>query len=299
MGPPAATEHESNNPHFYRVLGALPSPTSDLNSPTLVSSLSKHQKPYRHLSPRHGLLDEVASVLPSPPAIVNVKSVVTPPADEMPEPDMNLVVGGALAPVRSSPPPHPPPRRPRPNLRLPSFELLGIAAPNPDRFGLDGSPAYYTREAGDEQTNALYAGSSFSLTLPGAKRGRTPPIQLPDVGSKQPGGRAIQSPLRSHIHTLTPPAENGDTDWNPILTVSSAMDSPSTDPGKGNHSESRRQSTAQTDTTPTGRPSQISMPRPGVENNASWIRGAIDALRQYPLIDVERTLLTLFCSRKS
>lgn len=106
-------------------LDALPSPASlSLGSPILEKALGS-----AFASPT---CCDLLGILPSEPDSTTGAPLapMSPPAVEDTEPDlMNLVTGGALAPVN----PNPPPARaasPRmgPGLRLPSFEELGIGA---------------------------------------------------------------------------------------------------------------------------------------------------------------------------
>nr|POE63081.1 hypothetical protein CFP56_03984 [Quercus suber] len=75
----------------------------------------------------------LTAAIPEPVNPMEMLSVVTPPIDR-PEPDMNMMVGGALAPV-PSPTPARSPARLNPGLQLPSFDSLGIAVPRPGSVG--------------------------------------------------------------------------------------------------------------------------------------------------------------------
>ncbi len=182
---------------------------------------------------------------------------------------MELIVGGALAPVHSTPPPQPPPRRSRPGFRLPSFQSLGIANPNPDRFGLDGFLTRNTTETGSQPVSAQYADSGFTPMFPDLH------LTLPS-GRKMPGGRAIQSPVRQLVNTLTPPAEAGYIDWSSIPRITTAMDSPSTDPGNVAPTETRREGATNTQT--AGSSSQMPAAQPETNGKPAWVRPAISVL---------------------
>ena len=266
MGPASAElSADVSINHRLEALCAFPSPasvTDSLNSPAIEFNLRDAQAPCQPLSARHGLLD-TANILPAQPGDVQIESIVTPLADEaMPEPDMNLIVGGALAPVHVTPPPRAPPRRSRPALRLPSFQSLGIALPNLDRFGLDSSLTSTTTEGIQRPLDAPYGG----------------PELLAGSDTKLPGGRAVQSPIRQLVNTLTPPAEPAHLDWSSMRTVISAMDSPSTDPSNVTPSEAPRQSGSTASA--TGQPSQISTGQSDKDDRPQWIRGAVSALSQ-------------------
>ena len=280
MGPPSSGN--ASNDEDLTALCAFPSPASindSLTPPTLEFALRDAHAPCSPIAARHGLLD-TPNILPAQPGDVQIKSVVTPLADEtMPEPDMNLVVGGALAPVHANLPPRAPPRRARPAFRLPSFQSLGIALPNLDRFGLDSSSTSTTTEGIQHPLDTPYGGPEFMGAF--SEPNFEPYFEGRKAGSdsKIPGGRAVQSPIRQVVDTLTPPAEPEHSDWSSMRTVISAMDSPSTDPGNIAPSEARRQSGAAAST--SGLPSQISTGHAERDDGPQWIRGGISVLGQW------------------
>ena len=264
----AATQpnNVSNFQHFA-ALAEFPSPASvhdPLNSPPLESHVSSS----RSLSAIHDPL-ETAHILSTQPGDVQISSVVTPLADDMPGPDMNLVVGGALAPVHSSLPPRPPTKRPRPGLRLPSFRSLGIANPNPERFGLDGNLTT------QQSASTHCGGAGFTPAFPDLKFGRILQDGVPDVDGKPPGGCAIQSPVRQLVNTLTPPAEPEYIDWTSLPSITSAIDSPPPDPDPIIHAEGPEASVVGI---VADMPSQASLRQSEVDERPFWIRGAIDVL---------------------
>lgn len=280
----AARHPNVSNFQQYAALAAFPSPASvhdSLNSPTLENSLQNTQAASFQLHTTVQSLIDAADVhvLPTQPGDVRIEPVVTPAAKEMPEPDLNLTVGGALAPVHTDLPPRSPPKRSRPELRLPSFESLGIANAHPDRFSLDGNLTESIIETLPHSSNAHYAQQRFASVFPDTKLGQRFRNLPRDPGSKLPGGRAIQSPVRQLVNTLTPPAEPECIDWPSMPTVSTTMDSPSTDPGQVAGVGSKRQSTA------APGPSTIVLPVLSFsqhENNqrSLWFHGAINAIGQ-------------------
>lgn len=149
--------------------------------------------------------------------------------------DMNLIVGGALAPVRTAaslPSLSSPRAKDGPGLRLPSFESLGIAAPHPDRFGeltLNGvlADASLTSKAESMQISDVAERNQLSDSDQLEQRRGWAGLE-----SDGKGGRAVQSTVHHYIETLTPPAEKIPQQWPTFTTVSSAgIDSPETDPG--------------------------------------------------------------------
>jgi hypothetical protein len=273
----AGQPHVSNYQHLA-ALAAFPSPASvrdSLNSPVLETALRETQTHRQRLSGPH-TPSSSADILPTEPDDVQLESVETPLDDKMPEPDMNFVVGGALAPVHSTPPPRPPPRRSRPGFRLPSFQSLGIGNPNPDRFGLDGNLTRSTTETMPLPLSARYAEHGFTPMFPDLIFGPALQDLTIDSERKIPGGRAIQSPVHQLVKTLTPPAELSYVDWNSIPTVTTAMDSPSTDPGNVAPTEGRRE--VSTNMQAAGSSSQTSATQPETDGRPSWIRAAINVL---------------------
>ncbi|KAK5125976.1 hypothetical protein LTR85_011331 [Meristemomyces frigidus] len=261
-------------------LQAFPSPastTDSLESPTLSKALAGTQ-----LTPQwtpQSLLPESADVLTTQPGDVSIEPVLTPPPIDAPQPDMNTIVGGALAPVHTIPP-----RRPRQRtghgLRLPSFEALGIAAPHPDRFGhqsLDGALSDSSRE-----TTRLYPREDVDLfgvlsRLGGGGGGGQLDPSIDSEPLKAGGGRAIQSPVHHYVTMLTPPAESGDHLWNSMATVSSApMDSPATDPGHVAPSAASAQ--ASPGASASGTEPLITVDSDAVDEANGWVEGAVQAL---------------------
>lgn len=171
-----------------------------------------------------------STVLPSEPGAVGHVATCSLPTTPLPDepipryPSMNVIVGGALAPMHASPP-----RRqhetPSPGLRLPSFEALGIAAPHPDRFGGLGFTFDAMKDAGEEP-------AADSRLLPAFNTPQISPANLKhplDPNIALVGSRTIAT-IRHDVATLTPPAETGDIQYNPITALSGApMDLPASD----------------------------------------------------------------------
>lgn len=151
---------------------------------------------------------DLADALPDPVApLQNDSTPMTSPATEQPDSGMNLLVGGALAPVPSTPsfPSHP---KPNPRLQLPSFKSLGIAARHLDQVsrssavgtGLDGTM---------EHSRLASMPAEFALAAPGAMTDdaewksllhlRMPPAY--EVGG-MPGPRFARSPSTSSLEPL-------------------------------------------------------------------------------------------------
>lgn len=259
---------------------ALPSP-ADL----LVDTPPEH--PLTSLAQSPGFLrralrfdDSTAALHPIPePGHVNAHAVTTPPANDAPAPDMNLIVGGALAPTHTDPPRQRRPSRPGPGLRLPSFQALGIAAPHPDRFGslsfqsaatsqMDGTAADLAREEPQADLSAAIGAGYLSPSHLGPRLGEKPSLA---------GGRAVATSIKHDVATLTPPAEIGEMQWLSVRSVSNApMDSPSTDSGNATSSFGDSQSAGGA-TASGAETSEVSTPPP----EPLWLDGAVSVLCKY------------------
>ncbi|EMD00669.1 hypothetical protein BAUCODRAFT_60933 [Baudoinia panamericana UAMH 10762] len=194
---------------------------------------------------------------------------------------MNLLVGGALAPVHTIPPPRPQ-QKAGPGLRLPSFEALGIAAPHPDRYGhqlLDS--ALDATHPGVDMVGMVESMSHADSELLDACRD----LQLSlvhDIGILEPpklGGRAVQSPVHQFISTLTPPAETGELTWSNMPAMTSIpMESPSTDPGNlaGTPGDAPTAGPALEGSAAPG----IALQPPDVSDTAPWVVDAVQVLVQ-------------------
>jgi len=199
-------------------LYAFPSPastTASLDSPTLARTL-EGRKASALWSPT-SLLPGDANIISTEPALTTgPQPLLTPPMDSRTQPDMNVIVGGALAPFNTTPTMTE--RRQSKagaGLRLPSFEALGIASPHPDRFGqqmLDGANTGPVTRYSD-----LDGFASMDLNTVGGASHLEP--------MSTSSGRAIQSPLQQFISILTPPAVAGEKIWlTAAATESSSVD---------------------------------------------------------------------------
>ncbi|PPJ60856.1 hypothetical protein CBER1_07215 [Cercospora berteroae] len=148
-----------------------------------------------------GLISEstIAALLPSSPDdFAGAQVTVT---------DMNLLADGAP----TSPAPRPP--RPATGLRLPSFELLGIAAPHPDRFG---SLAFHDYDpAMPAALDGHHAGGHAMLPDMESLKIESPLAASPSKPKLPPG--LVQTPFRHDVATLTPPAEAAEPAWHPAI----------------------------------------------------------------------------------
>ncbi|TKA82562.1 hypothetical protein B0A55_01199 [Friedmanniomyces simplex] len=257
-------------------LRAFPSPASPsstaLETPTINSALAgggaTASAPW---SPR-SLLPDASQILPTEPtATFGVQALMSPPLDLRSQPDMNLLVGGALAPVHTIAPERPQPKSGAgAGLRLPSFEALGIAAPHPDRFGvpsLDGATSESGRNPLREPLGAPcvdFQGLDARAQMEGPAVGGAP------NSDPLSGGRAVQSPLHQFISVLTPPADVGERMWAvPMDTASSDTGGvPATVAMSGQAASGVSESSGDNTLPPLG----------STERASQWIDGAMQAL---------------------
>ena len=304
MGPAgkAPTPPNVSNQQLCLALCALPSPASvsdSLNSPALELPSSYRRSYSPHLTPRDGLL-EAASPVPTEPGDIKIESVPTPPANDMPEPSMNLAVGGALAPTHTAPPSRPATRL-QSGLRLPSFKMLGIAAPHPDRCGeqIEGLDSTLANAAGYPMQGSLrvqHADSELLEASEANRFGRSALDLLPDPNPEKPAGYAIRSPVPHCVDPLTPPAEVGNLEWRSTAIVTSAVDSPSMNPdlaAPGADDANIVAESAMTGFTPGFANNQA-----GDDEEEVWISGAIKVLSQR-LLDLSNLTLADSSSQQS
>ncbi|KAH3909773.1 hypothetical protein HBH56_152080 [Parastagonospora nodorum] len=114
------------------------------------------------------------------------------------------------------------------NLRLPSFDVLGIAAPHPDRIPYQFSHSF--------SPTALGAGPLSKPEDP--LHALSPPLEHPpqaDTAAESlvSSPKAARAQVDRIISTFTPPSEPGTFHWGPLLTVRPAEigSPPSSDPG--------------------------------------------------------------------
>ena len=275
--------------HSHPALSGLPSPasvTGSLDTPTFDYVLSGSRSHPQQLTPRDDILE---GILPTLPDDICTQPLMTPLTNDMPEQSMDMIVGGALAPVptsasRLSLPPTI--RSTGPGLRLPSFERLGIAAPHPDRVrggSLDSAIARTATEPMLDSLSGPHTDSDLIRSFDNmrstvSKRGE-PSFNPPLKGS----GRAIRSPIHHFVDMLTPPADTGDINWNTTTPVqNAALDSPSTDLGLPPLPNIPH--TAPDDGTTAGLSTHLQTSEEESEEEwdvNSWAKGAIDVLRKH------------------
>jgi hypothetical protein len=205
--------------------------------------------------------------------------------------EMNLIVGGALAPM-SDVVPQRLVAKAGPGLRLPSFEAMGIASPHPDNIGLLG-------------TDAATAGLARERALGLAIRSRSDPgrvegtnLLTPDIGSAsdldqiqspKATSHSQQAPLHQFVHTLTPPAETGEPAWLPSI-MTAVMDSPDIE---NVVVESQAEAGDQSVQAASGAMQSVTISAPAITGERSWLEEAVQAIRQSQCTNVEGNVLTI------
>lgn len=291
MGHPAqqvtTTSNDASQQQILTALGAFPSPasvTSSLSSPPLQLTLSRTRS-YTEQQPSVYGVFEAANTMPAEPGSVNVAPLLTPPLSDVSTPGMNIIVGGALAPVDHSQECRPITRT-GPALRLPSFEALGIAAPRPDQSGDHGGDGTLdvaaTETICQDLWRAPYGDEALSAALEHTRitsNDRSVPFH--SICAK--GQRSVlQSPVHHFVNTLTPPAEIGELNWHSVAAVqTAALDSPSTDSGSvpTTSGDAPFNRTPVTTTLLSHQPiSNVTVHDADEDERGAWIDDAIDVL---------------------
>lgn len=280
MGPAseASSNADAQNALLPLALRAFPSPAlsnGSLDSPTLQRTLASvtTPPPWTPIS----AFPEGQSLVPSEPGAAQQTTVMTPPAEQagagQPNPldDMNIIVGGALAPV-SDVVPQRPVAKAGPGLRLPSFEAMGIAAPLP---GSDGA-------LGVARERALGL-ALRSRSVPARVEGPclTPDLQsgsvFNEIQSPKSGSHHQSTPLHQYVHTLTPPAETGEPNWRPSI-MTAVMDSPNPEAGAPVSQSGASDDSIQA---ASGAMQNVTISTPAISGERSWLEDAVQAIRQY------------------
>ncbi|KAF2119480.1 hypothetical protein BDV96DRAFT_346700 [Lophiotrema nucula] len=141
--------------------------------------------------------------------------------------DLDLSFAASALPSTDVSLPTPPIAKTTHNLRLPSFNVLGIAAPHPDRIQLQRSaPSFSSLGAGplSKPDDPLHADSP-PLSRPHQFGGVGEPAASSPVASR--------SQIEHLIPTVTPPNEPGTFNWGSFVNVKTAGvgSPPSSDPG--------------------------------------------------------------------
>jgi hypothetical protein len=218
--------------------------------------------------------------MPSEPGASRETTIMTPPAEQPGAlqsdfaSDMNMIVGGALAPIPDVAPQRLVAPKAGPGLRLPSFEAMGIASPHPDSVRLPGV---------DSVREHVLGLALRSRSDPG--RVNDSVFRTPDIGGESglhrmlppmQGSHPQQTPLHRFPHTLTPPAEKGEPTWRPSIATA-VMDS--RDPEAG-VAASKEESSDESIRAASGAMQSVTITAPAITGDRSWLEEAVQAIRQ-------------------
>ena len=160
---------------------------------------------------------------PFPLPSASLQPLATPALDD--QPHLNLSFAGTFLPTDVSLP-SPTLARTALNFRLPSFDVLGIAAPHPDRIPLHSTISFSSLGAGplskpEDPLHALSPPLEF-------RRQADKPVDSPAASPK-----ATRKQLEHQVSTFTPPSEPGTFNWGSLVRVSTvgAGSPPSSEPG--------------------------------------------------------------------
>lgn len=160
---------------------------------------------------------------PFPLPSASTQPLATPALDLQPQLDLSFA--GTFLPTDVALP-SPTLARTAPNFRLPSFDVLGIAAPHPDRIPLHSTYSFSSLGAGplskpEDPLHALSPPLEFHHQADSAVN---PPVASPKASRKQ---------LEQQVSTFTPPSEPGTFNWGSLVRVKTAGagSPPSSEPG--------------------------------------------------------------------
>lgn len=260
----------------------FPSPASDdisLLSPGLDRALSASRTPAVAWSHRLANQTGSASLVPTEPEEVKLQRIQTPGSVYQPAPSLGLdsIVGASIDPVpkdASFPVTSTTATKAGPGLRLPSFDLLGIANPRPDcsEIKLDDPFVEPARQG------LLFPEDTFSPSGSNLGGAGSETQDNPFCDSPRARARVINSPLHQYVTTLTPPDDSGRLVWESFAKLSTgAMDSPATDPGNAPTASEEQPAVAGSSAEPSIR---IEPPPLVIAEKDEWLRGAIDEMRK-------------------
>lgn len=207
----------------------------------------------------------------------------TPPHETLPDIQMPAIIAAAI-PLTTPPIA----KATRSNLRLPPFDLLGIAVSRPDRISMGNQQATPFIGAGppSQPEDPLHlCKSPFGNETRPSLTGTSPyPSKLPSSSTSPqilcqvpPSHKSIQQ----YILTQTPPDDNGKIDWSAMQTTQAA---PLASPEQGGTSISHPSSSAvpsssndDSSTRPTsvGTPSFPGSLRAAGPRNSPWLRDVV------------------------
>lgn len=287
MGPAeeASPKADAHNVLLPLALRAFPSPAlsnASLDSPTLQKTLAALASP----SPwtPYSAFSDSSAIVPTEPGASKEALVMTPPAEHpganpfASETGMNVIVGGALAPISNAAPQRPMPKA-GPGLRLPSFETIGMSPPCPQHLclpGADGVAAGVAREHALSEALRSRSDPGRVAIAPFSTPEASNTSEIARIQSPPACAHSQHAPIHQFVQTLTPPAETGDPNWRPSI-MTTAMDSVEADavPAAGQAESSDPSMDAA-----SGAMQSVTIATPAITGERAWLEGAVQAVRQ-------------------
>lgn len=268
--PPSPTELSYPSPVSEGLSGRAPFTPDAASSPPDPTALSA---------------SALADAIPHPPATTSlIPDTPTPSREILPDLGMSVIAATAL--------PTPPiAKAARSNLRLPSFDLLGIAVPRPESISAGNQQATPFVGAGplSQPEDPLHLRKSPFGTEVDARPslGGTSPLKL--LSDSAPSNISVQVPsshksIQQYILTQTPPDDNGKIDWSATSNIQAAPlasqaqgSAPMSDPSSGNgpSSSNGNPSTKPTSLGTPGFPGAVQAANP---QNSPWLRNMVPLL---------------------
>ena len=219
-------------------------------------------------SEAHDPFDALPNPLPSPTEIYpSLATHTSTPSREIAGITLDGFIDGVL-PATDGPLPTPPVVKAGHNLRLPSFEDLGIAAPHPDRVAVFPTPSRFIVGSGplSRPDDPLHTNS------PQRPRAEIRPEDSRDLPHRPLANRQA---IHHFVDTFTPPEDSGKVAWSSVANVrTAAMESPakSDDHPSTTPTEQTQSSSSPSEETPSEPPTE---PDPG---GKPWLKKALETV---------------------
>lgn len=208
-----------------------------------------------------------------PPYLVPM--LPTPDHETAPERSTATIEGRSLEIDDSIPATQSSPKAPS-NLRLPSFQMLGIAAPHPNDYPVDLDCSVLPVDVGpiSAPNDPLRTANAVQVVRNTPLNSFVPRLPGSPVSAEQHS--PAQKAVRHYILTQTPPDDNGVMNWttNPIKSIPS--DQPNSQSGP------TRLPASDADATPTRLPAMAFTPPHSsfLSGSGPWINQALPSLRK-------------------
>ena len=194
-----------------RDIGLLSSPPTSPDGDVgafCPKSVARRGSSSAHLNDSSALL-EPSLVPPFPLPAASLPDLPSPLHET--HPDLSLSFAGTVLPPSNVSLPTPPIVKTSHNLRLPSFDLLGIGAPHPDRIPLHSSHSFSVGAGPlSKPEDPLHVLSPRISQLDGAG----------DLPTTTP--RPAKATVDHAVPIVTPPTEDGTFNWGTIVNVTTA-----------------------------------------------------------------------------